>query len=215
VRADKLTFGPQAQVTGRIVYKGPQAAEVQDGARVSTVEFTRVENHGKGGAGVAGLLTMWFLISLLAYFIAAWIVNHYYKAHVAAVANAIYSRPMKYLGIGIIALIVTPILSIIVLITFVGYYIAIIALALYVLLLVLSGLFSVIFTGSLIWKWFKKEPQMEFSWRTALVGAIVMALLKLIPFIGWAICAVIMLMAFGALISRLRPRTSPAPEVIV
>jgi hypothetical protein len=213
IYAEKLTFGPQAQVTGRIVYKGPQEAVIDNGARVSAIEFTRVDKKGVSAGGLAAIWTLGFLISLLACFVAAWIANHFYTGRVAGIANAIYDRPLKYFGLGFAALILAPILVVILFITFVGYYVALIVLVTYAFLLVVSGLMAVIFVGSALWQWFKKSPQMEFSWRTALLGAVVMSLLKLIPFVGWIICFIIMLMAFGALVSRLRPAAVPAPEV--
>lgn len=210
VYAEKLTFGPKAQVNGRVVYKGPQEAIVEDGARVNTIEFTKVD---KGGRDLAGLWTLGFLVSLLAYFLTAWLANRYQTSRVASVAAAIYDKPLKYLGLGFAGLVLAPIVTIILFVTFVGYYLALMVLVTYAFLLVVSGLMAIIFVGSALWQWYKKTPQMEFNWKTALLGAVVMSLLKLIPFVGWIICFVIMLMAFGALATRLRPVSVPTPTV--
>jgi hypothetical protein len=117
------------------------------------------------------------------------------------------------LGLGFAALILAPVWAIILFITFIGYYIAFMVLTAYLFMLVLAGLLGVIFVGSALWQWFKKAPQMEFSWRTALLGAVVMSLLQLIPFVGWIICIVVMLMALGALVSRFRPTSTSIARV--
>jgi hypothetical protein len=209
VKAEQgLTFGPEARVSGKITYRGPKEAVVQSGAQVSAIEFTRVENKDMGG-----FKTLGFVIGLAASFLAAWVAIRYSRSKVERVSNSIYDKPLANLGLGLVAVIVTPIIGVLLLVTFVGYYLAFIVFASYILLLLIACLMAVVFAGSVLWQWIKKTPTMEFSWRTALLGAVVMSVLELIPVVGWIILAALALMSMGAMVRMLKPHKT-VDEVI-
>jgi hypothetical protein len=199
-----LTFGPKSNIAGKITYHGPQEAVVEPGSNAAGIDFHKTERRsGHMKAAWAGLFTLGFLIKILAMLLAAWLFLKIRPRRFRHSIDSMYTNPWLNLGIGVVGLIVAPIVSIILLFTFVGWYVGLIGLLVYALLLLVSGLLAAVFTGSLILKWLtKKERQMD--WQAILIGVVVLSLLKLIPIVGWLLCAVLFLMAFGALMRVIR-----------
>lgn len=209
---DNLTFGPQAVVTGKVSYTGVQPAKVESGAQVGTIEFHKMA--ARSAKQVGGLLTVGFLILLLAYFIAAWVLNRFYPSVTSKLAKDIYDSPMGNFGWGLASLIIIPIASVLLFITFVGFYLGLMLIFAYILALIVSSVIATIYLGSAIWQWYSKSPVMEFNWKTALLGAVVMKLIMIIPFIGGLVSFILALMAFGAIIKHFKPQTKAEPVVV-
>ena len=195
-----LVFGPKAEVLGRVFYKGPKEAIISEGAKVSNINYTPYTGRGKAGRQFVGLLTLAFLVKLVAWFVAGWVIIHYRKNTLYKIVANIREKALENFGIGLAGSIVGPILAVALLFTLVGYYLAGLVILFYLLLLALSGLVGAIFLGSWLMKLISKSPDFVFDWKTLLLGVIVLGILKLIPILGWLVCAVVFLIAFGALL---------------
>jgi len=202
--SSSLTFGTNAQVAAEIVYKGPKAAIVNDGAKISTIQFTQIAAKTGFNHTARGFLTIAWLIKLIALFIAAYLLSIFGKKAVSAVSEDIYKGFWANLGIGFLILIVGPILAIILGITVIGFYLAILTLLVYILMLMLSVLFGMIFIGSWLYKLIKKSASLETNWWIVLLGVVVVMVVSIIPFAGWLASLVITLVSFGALARNLK-----------
>jgi hypothetical protein len=85
------------------------------------------------------------------------------------------------------------------LISVIGIPIAGIGFLVYILLLALSGVFTALLAGSWLLMVFRRKDVYEISWIVIAVGVIVVAILKLIPFIGWLILMLLFLLSLGGL----------------
>ncbi|MDR3642210.1 MAG: hypothetical protein P4L74_01110 [Candidatus Doudnabacteria bacterium] len=203
VTAKQLIFGPGAQISGNISYKGQTAAVVDPAAKISQINFTRlpVKNFG---TSAAGLLTLAFLIKLLAWMIAAWVFIHFRKNFVTRLNAEFRLKPWENLGIGFLALVAVPAAVIILFITFVGYYLAFLLGLAYLLTLAAAALLSSIVLGYFLLDKMKKPGEVSPDWQAVIIGVVIWMLLSFIPILGWLAMTVWFLMILGAGVKLLK-----------
>ncbi len=204
VRASRsLVIGSSAVIDGSIEYSGPQEATVNSGAKISRIKYILVvqKNYQKQ---IAGIITLAFLIKLLAWIIAAFVVVRLRKNLILSLVEDIKQKPWGNLGIGVLAAIITPIAVVLLFITLVGYYLAIMLGLIYALLLVAGNLFASIVFGYLILSRLNKPGELMADWQAILIGVVIWLVLAFIPFLGWLIMAAVFLMVFGAGVKKIK-----------
>ena len=199
VIAEKLTFGPQSRVSETIMYKGPSEAVVETGAVVSQINYEKIETSS-ATKSLVPIFTIAFLIKLIGMLLSALLLLKLFHKCVSDVSKNAYSSPWKSFGIGLAGIILTPVVIVLLFITIIGFYIAIGLIAAFVLALIAAARLASIFAGGLIMKWILKKEEITIGWREALIGIIALALIGLIPFIGWIIVAANFLIALGSLV---------------
>lgn len=197
-----LIFGPAADV-GQVDYKGPQAASVQQGAKVGNVNFTEVKTKNFG-ASFGALLTLGFLIKLLAWIAAGLVLVYLRKNFVLSVYEEFKAKPWGNLGIGLLALVGTPILVVLLLVTFIGYYLAFTLGLIYVLALALANLMSALVLGYWLLSKMNKPGEPAVDWQAIVIGAVIWSLLGFIPILGWLAMAIVFLMVLGAAAKKVK-----------
>lgn len=195
----QVVFGAKAQVPGKIKVTAINAPDVQAGAQVSTPEFTQRagESHK---SGLAAIFTLWFLIKIVAYALAGFLLIYFLPRRVHTLVKNMEEKMLGNFGIGIVTAIVVPVLALLVLFTFVGYYISLIAFAWYALIMMVSCLIAALFVGSWIVKMVSKKQELVLDWQAVVVGSVVFTLVGLVPFVGWLVQAIIALASVGAII---------------
>lgn len=192
-----LKFGPLAEVTGKIFYKGPKPAVVDQGAKLTDINYTVWERPNAKGA-VAGLLTLGFLVKLLALFLTLVVLFGLKKLQLNGLMDSIKNKPWANLGWGFVYLIISPLLAILLFLTLVGYYAGFIILFLYALALVLAKVLAAAVLGFIIMRMLFKQPEAPV-WQPILIGVVAWYLLALIPVLGFLVLAIVFLMTLGAL----------------
>jgi hypothetical protein len=196
---EQLTFGPQADIAGEINYTGRKQAVIENGAKVSTVNFTEMPGQKHNyGRSLAGILTLKFLIKALAMIVAGLVIVKLFRNRSNLITSNIYKQPWKNLGLGILAAIIVPIVTILLFITFIGYYLALILLLWYVLILLCACLFGAIFLGAWLIKLLTKKPELVIDWQAVVIGCVIYSLLAFIPIVGWVLMMLLGLMAIGS-----------------
>ncbi len=204
VYGGSLTFGPQARVSGSITYKGPKEAVVEDGAVVSTINYEKVTG-GHKGKKIGKAFGAGSIIQLIATFIVAIVIAWYRRNRVLSIMSLSSQNPLSSLGIGVLALIVTPIVTGIILITIIGYYLAFLVGLSFVFLIACAWALSSVYLGSLLMQWYRKTPEMELNWKTILLGVIVFRIILWIPIAGWIVAFLFFLVTLGSIIRLLKP----------
>lgn len=201
---ESLTFGSRAVIPATVSYHGVTEAVRQDGAQVGEVNFQKVERaEPSAGKAIASIFTVMFFIKILGLIIAGLILMKLFPQTARNAVMLTQQSPWINLGIGALFLVVVPILAFIILVTFVGFYVAMIAFLAYGLLLIIGTLVSMVFAGSLIFKLTTKTTVWRVDWQSLVLGTVVVAILMLIPVLGWLLFLVILLMSFGALLRML------------
>lgn len=193
---ESLTFGPTAEVTGKITYKGRRQAVVKEGAKVGAINFTELEAR-RGFGKVFGPIV---LVELIGAFAAVWLFMHFFRRRVEVVSDQIYRKPWQMLGLGLAGLVLTPVVMIILFISIIGYYVALVVMAWYFFMLLLSCLLTAIFTGAWILKMINKTPMLQLSWPAALVGVVVLKILFFVPVLGWFALLILFLLGVGGVL---------------
>lgn len=209
---DSVVFGDRARISGKITVKAPQEPEVRSGAVISSPEFTRVENRDHNRNAFAKLFTLWFLVKVLAYMLAGFVLLYIIPKHSKRVLTRMRERFWPSAGVGVIVAIVVPIVSLILLFTFIGYYIALIGFVWYAMVLLLSCLFAALFTGSYIVQKLMKKPELQFDWQAVVIGSVVYVLIGAIPVIGWIVQTIIALAAIGTFVRVMREQVKQGEE---
>ena len=115
-----------------------------------------------------------------------------------------FDRPWLNLGIGFLFAVALPVAGVILLITIVGVYAALILFAWLGLIYLVVSVIAAMFLGATILRWLKKSEGLR--WTTLVLGAVLLMILKFIPFVGWLACLVIWLIAFGATLRTVKER---------
>lgn len=203
--SDRLTLADDTVIGGVLRYNAPQQAvmpaSIQDGGRVeytgATYLPTAEEARTFALAGVGILL----VVKALAALIAAGVVAGLFPALAQKVGDRTLSRPRTfflYLLIGFGVLAATPLLLMLLIVSFVGIGLALLIGALYLLLLVLGYLYAAVIAGAALARTFGKRKKL--SWRDALLGMLVLQVVGFIPMLGGFVVLVLMLAGMGALL---------------
>lgn len=136
------------------------------------------------------------IYSILSAFLMAILLHLLFKEKIKNLKNIIINKNYKTIGYGAIILFLTPIASLIAMITVIGIPIAIIALIIWGIMLFLSTILVALAVGDYFFKLIKKE---KLSWYLkALVGIILMTIICAVPFVGWFIKLIAALIGLGS-----------------
>lgn len=205
VRADeKLVFGPNSKVTGKITYYGKKEAVVQNGAQITPIDFKIITR--KEFAPIKGIFSAFLFIKIVALFIATLFILKILGKTSSSIISYSYESPWKNLGVGLFVLIIIPIAIMILMFAAIGFYAGMILAAWFVLAALIAAIFAVLFIGSLIEKLVFRKKEIDLTWKTAALGAVGGAILTLVPLLGWLATTILYIISFGALLKITRER---------
>jgi cytoskeletal protein CcmA (bactofilin family) len=206
VRAARITVAPTALIKGNLIYASADL-NLQKGSRVMGEVVQRqvmvkkewIEKWGRQGIKALIPVGIFFwLISIVALIIVGLLINYLFPKKTDAVINTISQSPWKNLWFGFIFLVVVPIAIIVSFITVVGIPTGIIAGILYGIAIYISSIYMGVWIGRKILGYIKTSMATAFFW-PLVVGAVIIGLLSLIPFIGCLFRLFILLLTLGAM----------------
>lgn len=201
--AETVQFGSKAVVNGSVKVQAEQEPVIAEGAQVSTIDFERSMRHANKGAVAKAAVfggILWVLAYALVALIAAWVA----PKRIARFADEMKRGFWANVGIGLAGVVVTPIVAIVLLFLLVGYQLTFFLLAGYVFFLALSLVLAVQFSGAYVYALVQKHATLTVAWQTALVGAVVFTLIRLIPVLGGVACSLVFLAAAGQLLRSIK-----------
>ncbi len=204
VKVDELRLGPQAEIAKNLVYSSLKEASIDEGARIlGEVDFKKIEvkklSVFKSRGMLFGILTLGFLIKILMGIAVGLVLVYIFRNMTERAIKESLAHFWANLGRGFAALILTPVAAIIILITVIGAWLAgLIGLA-YILMVFLSLALAGIAFGSWLIKVVKKRDKYLVNWQAVVLGVIVLGIVVLIPFVGWLVGLIFVLISLGAL----------------
>jgi hypothetical protein len=230
VAAGDLRFGPRARIGGRLDYAGPEAvaipATVIDPARVTFTEAPHMERMAEAsrewggreypelpGAGAA----FGFLVITIGFFVVlAAVALALAPDRVEAMRREALARPGVALLGGVVGLATVFGLVPVAAMTIVGIPLLPVVLLAALILWTLGYAFGVYVVALRVWTMMGgAEPAMVGRLGIFAAGLLVVALLNVVPFAGWALNFTLVLFGIGALAvpvyRRLFTRTPPLP----
>lgn len=110
---------------------------------------------------------------------------------------ASFQHPLRRLALGITVLITVPLISYLLVCTTIGIPLAALLLSALAFYLVLAGFYGGMVIGAGIFRLVGKDKSFQGNWKSALIGAIVGALITSIPYVGWVIGALVYCWVLG------------------
>src|SRR5690606_24253756 len=144
-----------------------------------------------------------------------WVLSLLVPGLLAGAVIASRRRFWAGLGIGLLALLITPIIAVLLFIGFVGYYAGLVLILVYFVSLLVAWLLAAIILGAWLWRLITRSNEFLIDWKSVLLGVVAFKLLMLIPIIGWIACFILFLTALGALILAVWQRNRAQETVIL
>lgn len=199
-------------IGGDLYYRSEQKANLRSGTIHGNTEWKRVERSHE--------MTQWSWSSQLlgALFtivssILIWTAITLLKPEVWEKTSAkIFTQPLKTLGVGALALIVTPILSILIMLTIVGIPLAFLIGTFYGIFLFLSRIVVAVFIGKWLAKTLGWKELHKGLWLT-LLGLILITALTLVPYLRILIWLLVLFTGLGSLITGCLTRGKEKPQI--
>ena len=192
--AGTLTIGPNAVIHGNLVYSSGKPATVSPGAKIMGSTIYHPVTHKRANP-VARVL--FWLGSFAALFIVGVLLIALAPNTAAASADRMRSAPWYSLLIGLIILVVAPVAILISAATLIGLPLALILLAAYLIMLYIARAYAAIGIGRWLFAGFGSPNTSLYV--DLLVGMLILWLLMAIPFVGWFIRLIALLLGLGSL----------------
>ncbi len=201
----EFRIGEKTQIAQSINYTGSREAIIAGGAQVNEVRFDRIENNRERGNGDEFIAAWIFatLIKIIALGLAALVLTRLFARTSHRAVLTAKSSYWKNLGIGFVAIIAVPVISIVLMITGVGFYLAIILMFLYFLMLALSVLLAMVLLGAEVMRLISSKQHVEVNWHSILLGVLLFTILSFIPVVGWLAMMALIIVSLGGLVSML------------
>lgn len=202
---EQLTLEDSATIEGDLNYTSPNEATIHPDATINgQTDFQRRSQENRRPAPpttservIATLLgILWSLLSALL----VWLLFKLWRSDFwMNTIPPIAAVPLKTMGFGLLALLVTPLAVVLLMITVIGIPLALILAALYAIFLYLSKIVVAVFIGSWLASRFHWENLHREIW-LVLIGLVILELLDLIPFVGGLVGLLVAITGLGALI---------------
>jgi cytoskeletal protein CcmA (bactofilin family) len=198
IRARSLTLGSHAVINGALAYTADSELAMKDGAVVNgEVAYTPRPAHETNVRTVAALVSAWIFGKFLILLVCALLLGLVFARYSRELVRSAAERPLLELGRGLLVIAAMPVLSVILLMTFVGIPFGVIGLLGFVILLVFSWVVAPVLLGSFLYRWIARGGWLV-DWKTILLGVFVYSLLAFVPVLGWLVQAFFGLLAAGA-----------------
>ncbi|MBU0705765.1 polymer-forming cytoskeletal protein [Patescibacteria group bacterium] len=194
---EKVIFGPGAKIHGDLWYRASQQIKIPEGVVVGNVIFSGIPSsqiEKNLPAFLAGFSLFSLLATLLFGLIMIWLCR-YYVLHSADLA---YEATLKSLGIGFLALILTPIVALVLLITTIGIPTAMVLMAFWLVALYAGKVTAAMLIGFRIVRIEGDSGFGRVFWSFAL-GTLIYTLIGMVPVVGWVVNLIFVLIALGSL----------------
>ena len=203
IKAEKLTLGPNANISGNLTYTAAKAATIEDGAIVQgeTSFSERKISKREGAAVLAGIITAALIGKLLMSLVGAFALFLLFRKFAHALVEKATEASLYEMGRGLVVLIVAPVVSVLLLVTIIGIPLGVLGLLGFAAALVFVSLAAPIVLGSITHKLVMRRSAYEVSWKTVLLGVALYFIVGLIPVVGWVLKFALVLLTLGAMVN--------------
>lgn len=197
-----LKITKDAQILGKLTYSSPNQAVIEDGAKVvGVVDYSKTTTKDwTGWKNRAQKMSLGFtLYQMLGTIILLFLLVYLAPKMVKRYVDESFDSAFKNLWVGLLALIIIPIVSVIFIA--ISFQITLVLMLVYTLSLIIASSFAVLLIGSWTLKALKNSSEYNTKWESIVMGALVAILLSFVPFVGSTLLFVVMLIAFGSILT--------------
>ncbi|MBU1177718.1 hypothetical protein KJ903_00700 [Patescibacteria group bacterium] len=208
---ENLSLTSDARINGDLKYSSTQEAQIDSGAEVAGVkEWTEAKNSYSGakvGSGnpVLAMITGTAskIISGLGLLIIGILFVLLFPRIASRVLAKLTGQPGASFGWGLLVLIATPIAAVMVMVTIVGFPLALLVFVLYSAAIYLAKVIVGLWIGDRLIKAIGKKQEVSLIWSVGL-GLVIFGIVVAVPFIGWLVKLVAIAFGLGAWLSVLK-----------
>lgn len=201
---DTVVLTENANINGNLIYTSLREAELNDEQVAGFIEFNKQAITPAEEVDVKkqaeDFFSRWHIfiqaVKYLSLLALALVLVLLVPAGLTRVTKTCIDRPWKSLGIGFVVLICSIAAMIILSITVLGIPLALILLALLMITLYVAKVYASLFIGNLIIRPKKMTKPKLFG--LIALGAFILTVIDIVPFIGWLVSFAILMIAFGA-----------------
>jgi cytoskeletal protein CcmA (bactofilin family) len=207
-----MSFGEDASVGGDLRYQGPAQIEPPEGVVSGSVTYARPAPDVKPDFEIPkGARPFFWILRFIMAIVAGSVIIALTKNHARKTAETIRRKPLKSLGIGFIALICVPIISLIGMVLVVPFMLAAILGLGYLIAIYIAKFYVALWLGNLI---LRRSGRTDVSPVPAmLLGLLIVYIVTAIPIAGTLLgMAIIPSLGIGALLQRRETRLNGAFE---
>lgn len=202
VAGGRVTLAASTTIHGVLSYEAPEPATIPESAAIlGGIAYTNASYlPNVGTSRILTLVSVGFFLFvriLGALLLAGLLAGLFPKLAETLVERAYVGRPRDVLLatlLGFAIFVVTPILSLMLLLTFVGIGFALLLLIIYALLVVLAFLYAGILLGGVLARSYARRK--TIFWHDGTLGMLALSLIALVPVVG--LLAVLLLVTFSA-----------------
>lgn len=217
IRAEDVRFGSDARVMNKVRVFAPKEARIDEGAQLANgTEYTQVA-YGKDRQAariegkkllkpLLGFLTMLFVLEVVGLMIAAGFLASYFKTYSTKLVDKVLDKPGRALFAGFAVAVLTPIVAMLLGITIIGSWLGILLGLGYAFMIAAAKIYASVVFGAWLWRLGSKGKTRVVDWKSAVIGAFLLAFLGLIPILGWILLVLAFLMALGGLYAMTEDR---------
>jgi len=188
--AGQINLHPNAKIRGNLEYSA-RNLDIQQGAVVEG-KVNKIPARKESNKWLSWNFYIVELVCLFGAIVVGMVLIRLFPEMTSRVTRQVREY-WKSLGMGFIVLICSPVLVIIMAITLIGIPLSIIILIIYLLFLYIGQIFVSIVVGQEILRSNEKYP-----FRALILGMVIYTVLCTVPFIGWLIKILIVILGFGA-----------------
>jgi len=213
IRGSEVMLGDNAKVGGKFEYYAPKEATIASGAKISgATNFhqqvvkkpVRIEKFP-----FFAFLTFWWLVGVAGAIILACFLFYLWSKDSKEMITKAFASPGRELIRGFVLLFIIPIAAVICSITLIGLPLGLAVGFAYAVLTMLAAAMSGLLGAALLAKFMFKKKETEISWWLIALALLFLALIKLIPIVGWFLVFLVYLVALGVLGNKLYSKFAP------
>lgn len=207
IASGRLTLAASTTVRGTLSYQAPNTAVIPQSARImGGIKYTSVSYLPSSDTfhllELMSIGLFLFVRVFGALLLAGLLAGLFPKLAEQVVACAYIGRPRDLFLttlLGFAILVATPILFVLLMLTFVGIGLALLLLLMYALIVLLAFVHAGILLGSIFARRFSKREVV--LWRDGVLGMLALSLIALVPFLGTFVALLLTTFSAGALLS--------------
>lgn len=201
IHARRLELLPGARIDGNLLWSGVERRlePGQVGGEVIVKPQPPEREHHL--ARVIATVSTLFILALALVGLALLLL---FPRVAETLAATVWQRPWSTAGIGLAVLLLTPIVIVLLFVSVIGWLLALILLALWLVALPVSGLVGTYALADRVFGWQGRRPGRAVQAGLFLLAIVVVGVLHLVPVLGWLLGLWLMLWGFGAMVLGLR-----------
>ncbi len=191
----------QGSISGKLTYSSKNEISFPEGAIVEGVNYIKLSSTNNAGTTIWNILCT-IVNSILAASLVYLLYRFFLESSLEKSSSCLSHKFGKVFLTGLVALIAIPILAIILITAQIGFTAGILLLMLYIFMI---GISPYIFASILARRIYnnKKFAKMPLEYLLAILIAVVISALKMIPFVGIVVTIFISILGFGIIIYNL------------